>query len=86
MSKMPAKKVIPAKGGASPAKKPTSNAAKPTQKVEATKTANGAGAAAVVRPEPKIVKEVKMKEVVPKQMEKLENLKQWPIIMDEVGE
>ncbi|CAF4399127.1 unnamed protein product, partial [Rotaria sordida] len=25
-----------------------------------------------------------MKEVLPKEMEKLENLKEWPIIMDEV--
>jgi hypothetical protein len=86
MSKMPAKKVVPAKHDSSPAKKPTSNTAKSSQKVNVTKTTNEAAAIAVDKPETKTAKEVKMKEVLPKEMEKLENLKKWPIIIDEVGE
>lgn len=82
MSKMPAKKVTPSKGASSPSQKPTSNAAKPPQKVSTAKTTNEPLAIAVDKPETKIVK---MKQVVPKEMEKLENLKKWPIILDEVG-
>ena len=33
----------------------------------------------------KSIKQVTMKEVLPKQMEKLQGLKKWPIIMDEIG-
>lgn len=32
------------------------------------------------------VKHVKMKEAIPNEMKKLQDLKRWPIIMDDVGE
>ena len=82
MSKIPGKKATPSKGASAPSKKPTSNAAKPPQKIDTAKITNEPLAITVDKPETKIVK---MKQVLPKEMEKLENLKKWPIILDEVG-
>ncbi len=90
MSKMPAKKSTSTKHGAS-------QPVKSTQQVNMTKTTDDkqkektdeiltTAAAAATKSEMKTVKYVKMKEVIPKEMEKLEDLTKWPIIMDEVGE
>ncbi|CAF1474177.1 unnamed protein product [Rotaria sordida] len=85
MSKIPAKKVTTFKSSSSPTKKPIANTAKSPQIVNTTKSTEEILATPVDKPEIQIVKQVKMKEVLPKEMEKLENLKEWPIIMDEVG-
>ncbi|CAF3178831.1 unnamed protein product [Rotaria socialis] len=83
---MPPKKATASKCESSLPKTVPRNAAKPPQKVNVAKPTQETAAAAVVdKPEPPIVKQVKMKQVIPKEMEKLENLKKWPIIMDEVG-
>ncbi|CAF4019031.1 unnamed protein product [Rotaria sordida] len=85
MSKIPAKKVTTSKSSSSSTKKPIANTAKSPQIVNTTKSTEEILATPVDKPEIQIVKQVKMKEVLPKEMEKLENLKEWPIIMDEVG-
>jgi phenylacetate-coenzyme A ligase PaaK-like adenylate-forming protein len=94
MSKMPAKKSTSTKRDSSPTKKLASKPVKSTQQVNMTRTTdekqkektNEMLAIAVDKSEIKTVKFVKMKEVIPKEMEKLEDLTKWPIIMDEVGE
>ncbi|CAF1951556.1 unnamed protein product [Rotaria magnacalcarata] len=82
---MPVKKATASKRDSSPPKKPTSTAAKQPQKVNVAKPIEKTTTTVVDKPEPIIVKQVKMKEAVPKEMEKLTNLKKWPIIIDEVG-
>jgi hypothetical protein len=86
MSKMPAKKPTATKTASSVAKKDTSNAAKPSPKTTTTKSSEEKPIAIADKPENKIVKQIKLKEAIPKQMEKLKDLTKWPIIMDEVGE
>ena len=86
MSKIPVKKPTTTKHNSSPAKKPTKNDVKPVHNVATKKTVDEKLATASDKPEIKPVKIVKMKEVVPKEMEKLQDLTTWPIIIDEVGE
>ncbi|CAF3144401.1 unnamed protein product [Rotaria sp. Silwood2] len=85
MSKIPVKKPATTKHNSSPAKKLTKNDVKPAHNVATKKMADEKLATASDKPEIKIVKIVKMKEVVPKEMEKLQDLTKWPIIIDEVG-
>jgi hypothetical protein len=97
MSKMPAKKSTSTKPGASPTKKLASQPVKSTQQVNMTKTTDDkkkektdeiltTTTAAANKSEMKTVNYVTMKKLIPKEMEKLEDLTKWPIIMDEVGE
>lgn len=61
-----------------PAKKSTPS--KPVKEVQP------AAAAAVAQPETKkTIKIVKMKEVIPAAMAKLQDMTRWPIVMDPVG-
>ena len=83
---MPAKKPTATKPTSSIAKKDTSNAAKLPPKTVTTKPSEEKSTAIADKPDNKVVKQVKLKQATPKEMEKLQDLAKWPIIMDEVGE
>lgn len=82
---MPPKKIVSSNHNHSSTKMPISKTSKTPQNINTTKPKEEPIAAAIEKPEPQVIKRVKMKQVVPKEMEKLENLKKWPIVLDEIG-